>query len=390
MGKVKKVDYGAMFSYDEKRGLYYCSRVINGVTRKFRAKDAEALYHKVEAAINEKDAVPTFGAIAEDWERWKYETIEDNTIACYKPNVKRAVEALGACTPVDRITPADVTRLIMQMKAEGYSAQSVKTQKAVLKMIFDYAIIQDHAAILYNPAASVTVPRGLPRKKRECPNDSVMQTIIDSVDTVPFGLFPFLLLYTGCRRGEALALTWGDIDTANDLIHVTKEYAYPYGKPILKTTKTEAGIRSVTLLADLKRHLTRPRDAKDDDLIFHGDKPNVPLGDSKFKSQWLDFCRATGYVEARIETRKNKDGSIRTFKRTVPTLTPHQLRHGYATLLFESGVDTKTSQNQLGHADIHTTMQTYTAIREAHKITEIKKLGDYIEQKYHTANASPA
>ncbi len=32
MGKVKKVDYGAMFSYDEKRGLYYCSRVINGVT----------------------------------------------------------------------------------------------------------------------------------------------------------------------------------------------------------------------------------------------------------------------------------------------------------------------------------------------------------------------
>ena len=63
MGKVKKIHYGAMFSYDPKKGLYYCARTINGVSRKFRAKDPEELYRKVEAASN--PATPTFKEIAE-------------------------------------------------------------------------------------------------------------------------------------------------------------------------------------------------------------------------------------------------------------------------------------------------------------------------------------
>lgn len=48
--------------------------------------------------------------------------------------------------------------------AKGYSAKSVKTQKSVLKMIFDYAITRDGAEIIYNPVASVVIPRGLPKK----------------------------------------------------------------------------------------------------------------------------------------------------------------------------------------------------------------------------------
>lgn len=385
MSKSKKIDYGAMFSFDAKTGLYYCSRTIDGINRKFRAKDPEVLYRKVEDAVSKVPEVPTFSKLAEDWERWKYEMVEDNTIACYKPNVKRAVEALGTKAVTD-ILPVDIERIISRMKSQGYSAQSVKTQKAVLKMIFDFAVIQDHPIISSNPVTSVSIPRGLPRTRRTSPNDAAMQAIFDNVDKAPFGLFAFLLLHTGCRRGEALALTWGDIDTDNDLINVNKEFTYPTGTtPILKTTKTEAGIRSVVLLGSLKEHLKRPKNAKDSYLIFPGSGPEKGMSGSVFTTKWLNYCRAIGYVSTRTETRKMKDGKIRTFERVVPTISPHQLRHGFATLLFESGVDEKTSQGQLGHADIHTTMQTYTDIRDAHKAAEVKKLGDYIKDRYQTS-----
>ena len=46
------------------------------------------------------------------------------------------------------------------------------------------------------------------------------------------------------------------------------------------------------------------------------------------------------------------------------TVTPHQIRHGYATALFEAGIDTKTAQTLLGHAQLSTTMDIYTHVRE--------------------------
>ena len=153
----------------------------------------------------------TFKAIAEEWHDAKWPTIELNTQSCYGSAYKRALEAFGT-TPLTEIIPADINRIILQLKDAGYSSKTVKTQKCVLKMIFDYAIAKDPPPIMYNPVSSVTVPRGLPKSKRPTPSDEIMQTVIDSVNTATFGLYPFFLLFTGCRRGEALAITWGDID----------------------------------------------------------------------------------------------------------------------------------------------------------------------------------
>lgn len=267
------------------------------------------------------------------------------------------------------------------MKDEGFSSQTVKDPKAVLNMIFNYAITRQPPLLQHNPCAAVKVPAGLPKTKRAAPDDDVMQRIISSVDSATFGLFPFLLLYTGCRRGEALALTWADIDRENARIRIDKAYTFQNGKAVLGETKTEAGGRYMPLLPALAARLTPPAGAKPTDLIFHATHGG-PLCESSFKRRWRHFCIDAGITKTTAIERKDKDGKPYIWHRVDPALAPHQLRHGYATLLFEAGIEAKTAQEWLGHADVHTTQQIYTDIRAKKEKLDSSKFATYMETSY--------
>lgn len=372
----KKIDYASMYSYDEKRGLYYTTRTIRGVRRKFRSKDPEELHEKVTAAESAPPPVPTFREIADAWQEKKWQEVGLNTQQCYKAAYDRAVAHFGD-TPVTEITPADVSRLIQKLASQGYSSKTVKTQKGVVRMIFSSAILCDPPIIKINPADYITIPRGLPKSKRSAPDDDTMQAIIDNVHTAYFGLFAYLLLYTGCRRGEALALTWGDIDFDAKTIRVNKEYIYPAGMPVLKLPKTEAGIRTVPLLPGLEAALNKPEDAKPSALLFPA-PDGRPLQENAFRRRWRHYCKDAGLVSDIIENRTRKNGTTYQVHVYTPTITPHQLRHGYATVLYEAEIDEKTAQSLLGHADIHTTMQIYTDIRDKRRAVQTEKLASYL------------
>lgn len=61
-------------------------------------------------------------------------------------------------------------------------------------------------------------------------------------------------------------------------------------------------------------------------------------------------------------------------KESGVSATPHQLRHAYATILFEAGLDDKDAQELLGHANISTTRDIYTHITNKHREETAKKL----------------
>ncbi len=71
---------------------------------------------------------------------------------------------------------------------------------------------------------------------------------------------------------------------------------------------------------------------------------------------------------------------IRWQKKTGLSLTAHQLRHGYATILFEGDIQPKDMQSYLGHAQLSTTMDIYTHIRNAHKAATDKKVADALNK----------
>lgn len=391
MPRAKKIDYAAMFSYDEKKGLYYATRTIDGIKKKFRAKDPEELYRRIEEAVNAEPVVPTFKEMADKWHDWKWPSIEENTQVSYEPYYKSAKEELGDKL-ITEIVPADVDRILNRMKDQGYASKTVKTQKNVIKQIFDYAIRQDKPFIIYNPASAVTVPRGLKRGKRTSPEDDVMQIIIDNVNTATFGLFPFFLLHTGCRPCEARAVTWGDIHLnykdgkfVDGKIHIDKGCTYPKGMPVIKGTKTDAGNRDIDILPGLAKHLVRPEKAKDDDLLFPGENGKY-LQENAYKRRWTHYCKDVGLIEDMPEEIIGKNGRRYLRHHYKPTLKAYDLRHGYATLLIESEVDMKSTQVVMGHADIETTMQVYADLRRRHRKNEFQKLANYMAENYGEAD----
>lgn len=87
--------------------------------------------------------------------------------------------------------------------------------------------------ITSNPVVLVNLPRNLQKTKRSLPSDDEIKLVKNSTDCT-FGLFAFFLMYTGCRKCEALALQYGDIDLKNKKIRISKAVYFVGNQPQIK------------------------------------------------------------------------------------------------------------------------------------------------------------
>ena len=350
---TKKIDYAALYTL--RKDGYYQKKLPSG--KYIYDRDPEKLYRKEQAALAPK--VLTFGEIAEAWQTEHVEKLSAHTQHDYAHRIRYLIEEHGG-EPLEAVGAPEINRVLMRFAAQGFSAKSVKAYRSIYKQIFDFAIVKGYT--LYNPVSAVSTPRGLKRTTREAPSDETIALIKTSATTAHFGLFPMFLLYTGFRRGEALAVQWQDIDFKEKTIRCTKTVEQLENRATIKAPKTAAGVRTVPLLDGLAAVLRKPEGAKPTDYIFSGAEP---MTDGQYTQHWLLWCRDVGLVRRREEKRgKKKDGTPRITMSEAPTLTAHQLRHGYATILYEAGIDELTAKELLGHADIQTTHAIYTHIRQ--------------------------
>lgn len=376
---AKKIDYAALFTLRKDGRYVYRWTDEQGKRRSIYSKDPEALYHKVF----DPKGPPTFAQIAEAWRDAAWERVKAGTAACYASAYKRAVDRLGARVATE-ISAYDITAHLEAMKQQGYGSKTVKTQRTVYKQIYIFAINDENIGreVRYNPVADVPLPKNLPSKEREAPEDDAIDIIRRSVHSARWGIFPMFLICTGCRRSEALGLKWGDIDFKAKEIHISDALKY-HGRPVIEEPKTAAGIRTVPLLPDLEKLLRemKPKDAKPGDRVFRGEESEL-MPESTYQRKWLAYCKDTGFYTDDPVPYKGKNGHQYIKHHYKPTLTAHVLRHGYATMLFEADVDVYTARKLLGHKDIQTTMAVYTHLRERKRKSSVDKLIEYANAGY--------
>lgn len=338
---MKKPNYAAMFTL-RKDGLYmgYWREPekgghSSGKRHSIYDRDPERLYFRIQEKENDKAPPLTFETAANAWERKHWDRIGNKTAETYKAPLKR-VKAQFAGMDAEEVTAQGIQAFLADLGKQGFSRRSVQMHRDIINMIFNNAIIE--YGTRFNPCGAVSVPRNLPKKKREIPPDSAIKAVQAGADK-PFGLFALICLYAGLRRGEVLALTYEDIDRDAGLIHVDKAVEFIGNNPHIKPPKTDAGIRDVPLLDALAAVI--PKEGSG--LIFPG-TGNNPLTKTQYRKRWIKYCEAIGY-----------------------DITAHQLRHGFATILYEAGIPDKDAQELLGHSSIAVTRDIYTHIRASRR-----------------------
>lgn len=379
----KKIDYASMFTL-RKDGRYMATWTDDdGQRRCLYDRDPETLYNKFQAALNAEPEPVKFREIAEAWKDSHWPKIAHGTQVCYSPAFDRAVALMGD-RPASDIRPTDIQSHLEKLKNAGYSVKVIRTQKTVYHLIYAHAMLDAKygETIKSDPSSPTVVPRGAKKAvKRDAPTDDVINQIRSRASEAYWGLFCLFLVSTGLRRGEALALQWKDIDFDTKRISVTKTMHFS-GPEKIGQTKTESGVREVPILPDLLPLLKAEskKAKKKSDYVFHGEDPSIPMPENAYKRHWLHYCKDMGFVTDTPTTFKNSRGRVCVKHNYKPTLTAHVLRHGYATMLYDAGVDAYTAQKLLGHADIQTTMAIYTHLKQERENASISKLEEYVTQ----------
>ena len=150
----------------------------------------------------------------------------------------------------------------------------------------------------------------------------------------------------GLRPGETAALVWGDIDFANNEIHVTK--SLESGSNRIKEPKTAAGIRDIPMRRELREQLWSARDIPQLPVFLN--KMGRRHNHSSLYRLWASFLQAVDlHMGAVVE-----DGKI-IYHAVAPDLTPYCLRHTFCTDLQRAGVPINVAKELMGHSDISIT-----------------------------------
>lgn len=321
-------------------------KVVDG--HHFYGKTEKELLRKIKEFQEKKEVGVLFDVIADSWyrdaeKRVTTKTWEGGYVSAYN----KALDYFKG-VPFQEITTQDCAAYVNTFVAKGMSYKTVCNNLNILQMIFQKSCVDYNC--YNNPASLVKVPRSLPRKKRTSPAQAQIDTIKNCTG-VPFGDFFFFLLYTGMRRGEALAVEWSDINWKNKTITVNKSVTYTQLGASIKAPKTKAGERTVPLLDKLAENL-KPRMRTTGRIFAESDGSIVT--ESHLLMKIKRYSRATG-VNA----------------------TFHQLRHAFATICFEAGLEPKDVQHILGHANISTTMDIYTDWRSGRLDDAAAKLNQF-------------
>lgn len=211
------------------------------------------------------------------------------------------------------------------------------------RAIFDYGI---GANLAYsNPTAGMKRITHKAEKRALTPQE---RTLIENADLNEFErCFTSLLLYTGMRRSEALALNISDIDFTKKCITINKTLVLSKASTsegiLQHNTKTDSGTRTIPIpqqLFPVLKDYCKNRVG----IMFLSEYGNY-IGTSTFRKRWLQFLK-------KLEKENGEP--------VAEDITPHMFRHTYASDLYKAGIDIKTAQYLLGHKDIKTTLDTYT------------------------------
>lgn len=357
--------------YQDKTGLWRGELTLgyeNGkrIKKQFSSMDLDVLQKKIndeKFKLNRNMATQVSDFTVKTWlefwmQTYKLNTIKPRTYDYYEYSLIHYAYNMIGNIKLDKIKSAQIQQLYNSLFARGLSTSSISGVHKPLNQAFEQAIYNE--LIYKNPCKGVKIPKREPRKSRAMTVGEQEIFIQACNGTTYHNLFIFLL-NTGMRRGEALCLTWKDINFDEMLVIVNKsmsivknrdENAETKNLQIISSTKTESGERTIPINKICLSILQKQ--PKSNSFVFSS-KVGTPLGERNVQRAFTELLKKTGLDES-------------------SGLTIHSLRHTFATRLLEKNANIKVVSELLGHKSIQITLDIYSHVQPSLKNQTIKLL----------------
>jgi len=351
-------------------------------------KDAERKLTELLSSLDKGSyTLPHRTTIAKYLERWLADYARPNlaprTAEGYEFIVRRhIVPALGS-VKLTQLTPAQIQHYLGQKRSEGsrldgkgtLSARTIRHHYMVLHKALQTAVKM--GLISRNPTDGVDTPT-CERTEMHTLDAFDLDRFLDAARGSPYYPLFFLLLTSGMRRSEVLALRWQDVDLILGRIHVTRAlHSLRDGSIVIRDCKTQRSRRTVHLPGPATMALREYRhrqerlyaelgqDMKDSHLVFcRLDVDWTPEGPrcllpNSVTHAWVKLARSAGF----------------------PGLRLHDARHTHVSLLMNNGARLEDIAARLGHSTISTTVDIYGHLSDQSRKEVADKFGEILNRR---------
>lgn len=276
----------------------------------------------------------------------------DKTIEAYRCDLRQFLESLPAERLLSDLTEEDVTKYLASLKKSAPESTSVARKMSSLRQFFKFCCLEK--GLLTNPTENLSPPK-LPAHLPKALTEEQARALLKAADQgLPYThnahasslrlrdqTLIYLLYATGLRVSELAGLCTGDVDFQNAYVRVT-------GKGDKQRIAPFAPLAGELLHRFIEEE--RPKLQPQSNHIFINQRGFALTRQSLWKT-----LLALGEIAGLRDT-----------------VSPHTLRHTFATHLLQSGMNLRSLQLLLGHSDLSTT-QIYTQVRPEHLKSIVKK-----------------
>jgi integrase len=315
-------------------------------------KDAEAFLGKIQRDMAVGTyARPTRIALGDFFREWLDTVaklrVRERTYRDYESLSRRYIEQHLGARRLDQLRTVDIQTFYAKLLEGGLSARSVRYVHAVLHMGLEYAVVSGRLG--RNPTAGVS----LPRMQRGTPTywaEGDLTRFLEASNGTRFHALWLLLVTSGIRPGEALALRWADYDGKSISVRGTlTRSARGWKIEDTKTLTSNRRIRLPDVACDaLRIHRARQAEAK-------------LLAGPEYAEHDFIFASAKGEpLDWRVTTRRYFRPLLKAAG--VPKIRPYDLRHTHASHLVANGVSIRAVAERLGHSSPKMTLDVYSHV----------------------------
>lgn len=250
------------------------------------------------------------------------------------------------------LTEGRIPRIESEKQPRGLSAKTVRNINQVISSAMDMAV--RHKLILSNPTEGCELPKVEHREMKTLPAEQLGAFLREAKESGVYELY-YLDLATGLRRGELLGLKWEDVDLQNGVIHVRRQVARVDGEVKELPLKTKNSYRNISISQDAVAMLTEMEAHRSSDYVFPS-STGGPISPDSVNNMLHRVLKRAG----------------------LPSIRFHDLRHTFATLALQNGVDIKTVSGMMGHFSAGFTLDTYAHVTTSAQKEAARTMGNVL------------